>query len=108
MNSQMDKKGQISIEFIAYIGLLAIIAILAYFIISSMKTSEITAKEYYLSKVIGDSFVESIGIGVSGGKGFRYTFDVPQMVGAVTTQYTFTIALGFTIIILDIEWEILV
>lgn len=83
--------GQISVEFMTYIGLLALVAVMAYFIISSMKTSELSTKEFYLGKMIGQSFVESIGIGVEGGKGFNYTFDVPQMTGTVTTKYNFII-----------------
>ncbi len=89
--SGSSKSGQISIEFIAYFGLLAIIAILAYFIISSMKTSEVGAKEFYLAKMIGNSFIQSLSIGVEGGSGFSYVFNVPQMTGTVTTKYDFVI-----------------
>jgi len=97
-----SRTGQISVEFMTYIGLLAVIAVMAYFIISSMKTSEVSAKEFYLGKMIGQSFVESIGVGVAGGRGFNYTFNVPQMTGVVTTRYN--LILDTTNNVALIEW----
>ena len=102
MSDHMVKKGQVAMEFLVYIGILVIIGIAAYLIINNMESSEVLAKQSYLIRETGSAFVDGISVGVLGGSGFSYVFNIPPLASLESSQYNITISTKDKVLL--IEW----
>jgi hypothetical protein len=94
-------RGQVATEFFLYVSVFMFMAIAAYFVISTVESSEIPQTEGTIAMDTGQVFASSIAMAVQNGNGFTYNYTFPRTI--MQTPYNLTFSPAKHVMVLD--WQ---
>ncbi len=71
-------RAQVATEFMLYISVFMVIAIVAFLIVNDIQKAEIPLQQNNAVKEAGNEFVNIITLSVKGGEGFSYRYTFPK------------------------------
>ncbi len=96
-----SRKGQVAAEFFLYVSVFLFMAIAAYFVISTVESSEIPQTEGTIAMNTGQVFASSIAMAVQNGNGFTYNYTFPRTI--MQSPYTLKFSPNEHVMVLD--WQ---
>ncbi len=77
---QLDKKAQVSVEFMAYIGVILLFVSIVLVVIYNMQRADESRKTIELLHYVGNQFSDYIYLAIISGNGFSANFSIPRKI----------------------------